>query len=195
MMDSMYHLLSEAPQAYFILFAVSLGDAVFPALPSESAVIVGGLLCVIGDLSLKWVIASAALGAVLGDSTSYALGRFVGSPVQRRFFDGRRGRAALAWARSQLERRGGTLILIARFVPGGRTATTFTAGLTRFPLRTFIPFALVAAVFWATYAAVLGYLGGRTFENQPWLALLIALGIAFGIASASEGYRRLKERA
>ncbi len=194
-MDSMYHLLSDAPQAYFILFALALGDAVFPALPSESAVIVGGLLSVVGDLSLGWVIAASAAGAFVGDSTSYAIGRFLGHPVRRRFFDGRRGRAALEWARGQLDRRGGTLILVARFIPGGRTATTFTAGLTRFPLRLFIPFAVVAAISWATYAAVLGYIGGRTFEDQPWLALLIALAIAVGIASASEGVRKLRERA
>jgi membrane-associated protein len=116
-------------------------------------------------------------------------------PAQRRFFDGERGRAALEWARSQLERRGGTLILVARFVPLGRTATTFSAGLTRFPLRIFLPYALVAAVGWAVYAAVLGYLGGRTFHDKPWLALLIALGIAFAIAFLSEATRKIRERA
>jgi membrane protein DedA with SNARE-associated domain len=193
--EAIYDLLAEPPMAYLILFGVALGDAIFPALPSESAVIVGGLLSVVGDLSIGWVIVAAAAGAFVGDSTSYAIGRFFGRPVQRRFFDGRRGRAALEWARDQLARRGGTLILVARFVPGGRTATTFSAGLTRFPLRIFFPYALLAAIGWATYAAVLGYVGGRTFEDRPWLALLIALGIAFGIAFASEGARRIRERA
>ena len=195
MFEAIYDLLAEPPMAYLILFGVSLGDAIFPALPSESAVIVGGLLSVVGDLSLGWVIASAAAGAFLGDSTSYAIGRFLGHPVQNRFFSGRRGTAALEWARGQLARRGGTLILVARFVPGGRTATTFTAGLTRFPLRVFLPYAFVAAIGWATYAGLLGYIGGRTFEDRPWLALLIALGIAFLIASASEGYRKIRGRA
>jgi membrane protein DedA with SNARE-associated domain len=148
----------------------------------------------VGDLELGLVIAASAAGAFLGDTTSYLIGRFLGYPVQRRFFDGRRGRAALDWARSQLARRGGTLILVARFVPGGRTATTFTAGLTRFPLGVFLPYAFVAGVGWATYAAVLGYIGGRMFHDHPWLALLIALGIAFLIGSASEGYRRIRER-
>jgi membrane protein DedA with SNARE-associated domain len=193
--DSLFNLLADSPQAYAILFAVAVGDAVFPALPSETAVIVAGLLCVVGDLTLGWVIVFAAAGAFVGDSTSYAIGRFFGRPVQRRFFDGRRGRATLEWARSQLARRGGTLILVARFVPGGRTATTFSAGLTRFPLRLFVPYALVAAVGWAVYAAVLGYLGGRTFHDRPWLALVIALGIAAGIAFGSEGARRIRERA
>jgi membrane-associated protein len=195
MFDSLFHLLSDSPQAYFILFGVAFGDAIFPLLPSESAVILAGLLCVVGDLSLGWVIAVAAAGAFLGDSTSHTIGRFFGRPVQRRFFDGPRGHAALEWAGSQLARRGGTLILVARFVPLGRTATTFSAGITRFPLRIFLPYALLAAVGWAVYAAVLGYVGGRTFHDKPWLALLIALGIAFAIAFLSEAGRKIRERA
>src|SRR5436190_14301664 len=154
MLTSILHLLWDSPQAYLILFALAAGDAVLPALPSESAVILAGLLCVIGPhLSLPWVVASAALGALVGDNTSYAIGRFVGHPVQRRFFDGERGRRALDWARGHLERRGGTLVLVARFVPGGRTATTFTCGLTHFPWPVFLGFSALAAIAWALYGA------------------------------------------
>jgi membrane-associated protein len=195
MFDSIFHLLSDEPQAYFILFAVCAGDAVLPALPSESAVILAGILCVVGELDLEWVLASAALGAFVGDNTSYAIGRFVGQPVRRRFFDGERGRRAVRWARDQLARRGGTLVVVARFVPGGRTATTFTCGLTRFSWPTFGAFAAVAAIGWALYSALLGYFGGRMFHDRPWLALLVALGIAGAITVAVESVRRVRERA
>jgi membrane-associated protein len=191
---SIFHLLSDPPQAYLILFALCAGDAVFPALPSESAVIVAGLLSVVGDLDLTWVFAAAALGALVGDNGSYAIGRFLGRPVQRRFFDGKRGRAALEWARDQLDRRGGMLVLVARFIPGGRTATTFSAGMTHFRYLTFLAFSIGAALSWALYGALLGYFGGRTFHDRPWLALLVALGIAGGIALAVEGVRRTRER-
>jgi membrane-associated protein len=195
MFDSIFHLLSDSPQAYFILLGVCAGDAVLPALPSESAVILAGILCVVGDLSLQWVLAVAALGAFIGDNTSYAIGRFVGQPVRRRFFDGERGRRAVEWARGQLERRGGTLVLVARFVPGGRTATTFTCGLTHFSWPRFAGFAALAAVLWALYGGLLGYFGGRMFHDKPWLALLVAFGIAFGLTVAIESVRRVRERA
>jgi membrane-associated protein len=192
---SILHLLWDSPQAYLILFALAAGDAVLPALPSESAVILAGLLCVVGpNLSLQWVIAAAALGAFVGDNSSYAIGRFAGRPVQRRFFDGERGRRLLDWARGQLDRRGGTLVLIARFVPGGRTATTFTCGLTRFSWAVFAGYSAVAAILWAVYGALLGYFGGRTFHDKPWLALLIAFGIAAAITAAAEVWRRWRER-
>jgi membrane protein DedA with SNARE-associated domain len=195
MFDSIFHLLSDSPQAYLILLGVCAGDAVLPALPSESAVILAGILCVVGDLSLQWVLAVAALGAFIGDNTSYAIGRFVGQPVRRRFFDGERGRSAVEWARGQLKRRGGTLVLVARFVPGGRTATTFTCGLTHFSWPRFAAFAALAAVLWALYGGLLGYFGGRMFHDRPWLALLVAFGIAFGLTIGIESVRRVRERA
>jgi membrane-associated protein len=195
MFDSILHLIADAPQAYFILLGLCAGDAILPALPSESAVILGGLLSVTGDLDVGWVFASAALGAFIGDNTSYAIGRYAGHPVRQKFFDGEKGKRAVDWARSQLDTRGGMLVLIARFVPGGRTATTFTCGLTRFSWMRFGAFSALAAVLWALYGTVIGYFFGRMFEDKPWLALLIALGIAFAITLGVEGVRRVRERA
>jgi membrane-associated protein len=193
MFDSILHLITDPPQAYLILFGLCAGDAIFPALPSESAVILAGVLSVVGDLAVGWVIVVAAAGAFVGDNTSYAIGRFVGHPVRERFF-GERGQKTLDWARTQLDRRGGTLVLVARFVPGGRTATTFTCGLTHFNWLKFAGFSFLAAIGWALYGALLGYFGGRAFEERPWLALLIALGIAFAITSGAEGWRRFRKR-
>jgi membrane protein DedA with SNARE-associated domain len=138
------------------------------------------------------VLASAAAGAFIGDSSSYALGRYVGDPLRKRFLDGARSRKAMAWAGSQLEERGGTLIVVARFVPFGRTATTFTCGMTRFPYGRFAAFDLAAAVSWAAYGGLLGYLGGRLFHDKPWAALLVAFGIAGAITLASEAWRRYR---
>src|SRR5215210_8000662 len=54
--QSAFDLLSQPPEAYLIVFAIALGDGVFPLFPSESIVIVAGLLSVVGKLSLGWVI-------------------------------------------------------------------------------------------------------------------------------------------
>jgi membrane-associated protein len=195
MFNSILHLLWNPPEAYLILFALAALDAVFPVVPSETGLILAGILCVVGPhLSLGWVLTAAALGAFVGDNSSYALGRFVGRPVQRRFFAGERGRKALDWARSQLDKRGGLLVVVSRFVPGGRTATTFVCGLTHFPWPRFGAFDAAAAVSWSLYGGLLGYFGGRMFHDQPWLAVLVAFGIAGGITIAVEGVRRLRTR-
>jgi len=194
--DSLLNLLWDAPQAYLIVFALAIGDAILPVLPSETAVILAGVLATTGPkLTLGWVIGAAAAGAWIGDNTSYALGRYAGEPVRRRFFAGERSTRTLAWARAQLDRRGGVIIIVSRFIPGGRTATTFTSGLTHYEWHRFAAFSAVAAVFWALYASLLGYFGGKAFEDRPLLALLVSLGLAFGIGILIEGIRKLRERA
>jgi membrane protein DedA with SNARE-associated domain len=189
--DFLFDLLSS-PWAYAIVLGIAALDAVVPAVPSESLAITAGVLSGVGKLHVAPTIAAAAVGAFIGDSTSYVLGRTLGRPAQRRLFRGDRAKRALGWAERQLEERGGYLIVVARFVPGGRTATTFTAGLVRFPAWRFVGFAAIAAIAWASYAVLLGYLGGRVFEENPLLALVVALGIAFAITGVVEAVRRFR---
>jgi membrane protein DedA with SNARE-associated domain len=192
--DSIYHLLADPPQAYLILFAVCAGDAIFPVLPSESSLILAGLLTQVGELSLGPVLAVGAFGAFVGDNTSYWLGRKVGRPVRKRLFRGERSERLVGWAERQLRERGPVIVLVARFVPGGRTATTFSAGLVKFNWPKFLLFSAVAAVLWSLYATLIGVLGGRMFEDNPWLGLVTAFALAGAIALAGEAVRRLRMR-
>jgi membrane-associated protein len=142
------------------------------------------------------VIALGAAGAFLGDNTSYGLGRFIGMPIQERFFSGEKAQRRLEWAKGFLKERGGYVFIVARFVPGGRTATTFTAGLVRYGwLMRFVPFVALAAILWSAYGSLLGYFGGRVFEDQPIYALLLAFGIAGAITVAAEVWRRARAKA
>ena len=75
-----------------------------------------------------------------------------------------------------LEERGGYLIVIARFIPGGRTAATFAAGSLDWPWRRFIVFDVAAGAIWGSYAGLLGYFGGKTFKDSPFKGFLVAFG-------------------
>ena len=195
LLNNLIDFLTGSSWTYAILFGICLGDAVVPALPSETAAIVCGIQAARGQLSLPLVLLVAAAGAFAGDNTSYAIGRWLGSPVQRRLFSGEKARRRLDWAKGFLRERGSYVLVIARFIPGGRTATTFTAGLVRlpWPMR-FAPFIAIAAVLWSAYAVLLGYLGGTTFRNQPLYALLLAFGIAALFTVAVEAFRRVRGR-
>jgi membrane-associated protein len=168
------------------VFLVAFLDALVPVVPSETTVITAGVVASSGDLTLSLVIAAAATGAFLGDNTAYAVGRRFGDRAATRFFRSEKSQARIRWAQRQLEERGGELIVIARFIPGGRTVVTLSAGMLRFPWRRFALFDAIAAVLWALYAALLGYFGGRAFEHAAWKGLLLALGIAFAVAGGSE---------
>jgi membrane protein DedA with SNARE-associated domain len=64
-----------------------------------------------------------------------------------------------------------------------------------FRWRRFIVADVIAGVIWGNYAALLGYLGGKQFEEEPWKGLLLAFALAVSIAAAIEITRtRLRRR-
>jgi membrane protein DedA with SNARE-associated domain len=178
--------------AYLILFLFAFLDALVPIVPSETAVITAGVVAASGDLSLGLIIPAAAAGAFLGDNTAYLIGRRFGGRLTDRFFSGEKATERMAWAEVQLSERGGELIVVARFIPGGRTAVALSAGTLGYAWRRFVVFDLAATLIWASYAALLGYYGGRTFESFWGLAL--ALTTAFAIAGGIEFVRWLQRR-
>ena len=187
----MIEWVSGSNWSYAAVFAVAVIDAFFPVVPSESMVIVAGTLAGAGDLNLFLVILAAWGGAVLGDNISYGIGKWVGEHTVRRLFRHEKAHKGFDWAELQLEERGSYIILIARFIPFGRTAVTFTAGYTKgLPWHRFFRYDLVAGGVWATYAAMLGYLGGKQFEEQPWKGVLLGLAIAFTVAAVIEWVRK-----
>jgi len=182
--------VSGAWWSYPLIFAVSMIDAFFPVVPSESVVITAGNLASSGDLRLLGVIAAAAGGAIVGDNISYAIGKYAGEHTVKRLFRSDKARRGFEWAEEQLERRGFYIIVIARFIPGGRTAVTFSSGYTHaMPWRRFIVADVCAGLIWGTYAAMLGYIGGKTFEDQPWKGLFLGFLIAIGVAVGVEAIR------
>ena len=182
--------ISGAWWSYPLIFAVSMIDAFFPVVPSESVVITAGNLASSGDLRLLGVIAAAAGGAIVGDNISYAIGKYAGEHTVKRLFRSDKARRGFEWAEQQLERRGFYIIVIARFIPGGRTAVTFSSGYTHaMPWRRFIVADVCAGLIWGTYAAMLGYIGGKTFEDQPWKGLFLGFLIAIGVAGGIEAIR------
>jgi membrane-associated protein len=191
--QSLTDYVSGSPWTYAFLFGVAALDVVFPLVPSETSVILAGVIASTGDLILFAVILVAAGGAILGDNTAYAIGRTVGERLVARFFAGER-RKRIDWAEKQVDERGGYLILVGRFIPGGRTAVTLACGLLEMRWRRFISFDVAAGLMWASYAALLGYFGGKAFEEQPWKGFIVAFVVALGITGAIELYRWLRKR-
>jgi membrane-associated protein len=193
--DQITQWVSDAWWTYPLIFAVSAIDAFFPLVPSETVVITAGVLASSGDLNLVLVILAAAAGAIVGDNISYGIGTLVGERTIKRWFSSEKAHKRLEWAERQLDERGAYIILVARFIPGGRTAVTFASGYTHaLAWHRFIRYDVVAGFVWATYAALLGYFGGKTFEEKPWLGLLLAFVVASAIAVGVEVVRHYRRR-
>jgi membrane protein DedA with SNARE-associated domain len=150
--------------SYLVIFAVAVVDAFFPLVPSETLVVLGGNLASSGDLVLWLVILSAAAGAIIGDNISFWIGHFVGEKTVKRVFGSEKWHKRLEWAERTLDERGAYIILIARFIPGGRTAVTFSAGYV------------------------------NTFEDHPLGGVALALGIALTLGLVVEAVRHYRQR-
>ena len=195
MFESIVDAVSGSDWSYLIVFLVAAIDAFFPLVPSEATAIAAGVVAGTGGLSVELVILAAALGAIAGDNICFAIGHFLGYRVERRFFSSEKAQKRLQWAQRTLEQRGGTLIVVARFIPGGRTATTFTAGLVEtYPWRRFLMFDAIAGAIWGSYCVLLGYFFGKTFEEEPWKGLLLAFALALAVTGAVEVVRYLRRR-
>lgn len=174
-----------------VILVIAYFDSIIPIVPSETTVIIGGVAAGQGNQWLLAVIVCGAVGAFLGDNTAYLLGRRMSGRIAR--FAERRERFGrrLAWAARQIRARGGLLLITARFIPGGRTALTISSGITHQPRGWFAAWTSVAAVIWATYAALLGYLGGKAFEDDHTKAFLLAFTAAISATVLIEVARHL----
>jgi membrane protein DedA with SNARE-associated domain len=182
----------DSPWIFAALFAFAALDAFFPIVPSESLVITAGVFAASGEPNLVGVILAAAAGAFVGDHISYFIGRTAGEKLMKRAKPG--SRKAAAWARGHklLEERGGVILIVCRYIPGARTAITLTAGAVAYRLRAFSFFDGIAALSWGTYSALVGYIGGEAFEEEPWKGLALGLGIALSVTFAVELIRHLR---
>jgi membrane-associated protein len=183
-----------ATWAYLVIGGVALADAMVPVLPAETLIILGGVLAARGDLSLPLVIVAGGLGAWVGDNITYQLGTVANRKGKTPDdLDGRFGRL-LAWAEAALAARGSSMLIIGRFVPGGRTALSFGAGYVRFPRSRFAVSSFLAAAIWAIYSGFIGLFGGTVFEREWWLGLLAGLAVTAVVTGLLEVARKATGR-
>jgi membrane protein DedA with SNARE-associated domain len=185
--------------AYLALFGFLTIDAMVPVVPVQVIMITTGALTVYGNLNLPLVILIGALGMFAGDSIAFLLGRSTGhagrnwlGELRARFtpkHDGppkeasRTKRAAERFTRG-LRRPGPLVLLLCRFVPGGRMAAGFHAGRSGYPIKLFVVYDGAAALSWATYGGLVGHVGGTAITQSAWRLFVIAAvaAVVFGTA-------------
>lgn len=175
--------LAASPLVFVVLFALCLVDGFFPPVPSEAALVaVAAIAATSGQPVLAGVLATAALGAVAGDSVAYWIGRRIGLG---RLARSRRPRiaAAFAFAERQMRRRSASLILVGRYIPVGRVAVNMTAGATRLPYRRFLAISSVAGLAWSATSIGIA-LAASSVLHEPLVAALVSMVVAAGLGIA-----------
>lgn len=186
MTDDWLTALGASPWALPALAALVLGDAFVIVIPGEAAVTTFGALSIAtGSPSLVAVVAVAALAASAGDIACYAVGRRMG--IRRwRWMRARRVQAGFAWARAALDRRGGSLMFTARFIPFARLAVNLVAGSSRMPIARYLPLVASAAIAWAAYQALVGAAVAAIVPGGALVAVLVSIVAALTLGATAD---------
>lgn len=173
-------MLAYGPPALLvILFVADLGAP----LPGSLLLLAAGAFVSQGSLDGPQTMAMALLGALLGDSASYAIGRYGGGRLLRR------AQATSVWGRAQalFERWGGPAVFITRWMLTPLCVpVSLIAGSARYPYRRFLLFDIAGELLWVTIYMGLGYTFAGSWEALSELASSL-VGLLVGLTALGVG--------
>lgn len=188
---------AHGPWVYALLIAIifaETGLVITPWLPGDSLLFVVGTLAGAGSIDYGTVLPILMAASFCGDSTNYAIGRFVG---ERLFSANGRliKRAYLERTQRFYQVHGGKTIIIARFMPIIRTFAPFVAGIGKMGYPRFALFSAIGSLVWVGSLVTAGFFLG----NLPWvkanLTLMILAIIALSLMPGVVGYLRQRHQA
>ena len=149
---------------YFILFLIifcETGLVVTPFLPGDSLLFAAGAFAARGDLNVLLLFALLAFAAILGNTTNYVIGNFVGPKIFHKEHVRFLNKEYLDRTHQFYEKHGGKTIIIARFIPIIRTFAPFVAGIGRMTYAQFISRDLIGGISWIGSFTFAGYFFGN----------------------------------
>ncbi len=169
-----------------VLAAIALATLI----SEDLACIAAGLLAAQAIISLPGAVAASAIGIYLGDIMLYLTGYLVGivaldHPPLKWIIKAK----TVEQCKMLFERRGVSLIITSRFLPGTRTATFFAAGLVNANLVKLMVFFAIAVVLWTPLLVIAAMYVGREVvhyaEAYRQHALWIFLGLLIILYAAT----------
>ncbi len=151
---------------FFIVFAET-GLAVGFFLPGDSLLVVTGLMArtLPDKLNVVLVLAAFFAGSVLGDSTGYWTGRWMGKTLFNRESSLIFKPSRVAKAHAFFEKYGVKTVILARFVPIVRTFAPLVVGAAEMPYAKFLLFSVIGGFLWIFSMVLAGYYLGTAIEG------------------------------
>ncbi len=161
---------------YAILFAIifcETGLVVTPFLPGDSLLFAAGALAAVGSMD-PWLLGIVLIAAaILGNTSNYWIGRYLGPRVfqwqDSRWFN----RGALDRTHAFYEKYGAVALTLARFMPLVRTFAPFVAGVGAMRHATFQLYSSAGGILWVAIFIALGYFFGNIPVVKSNLALVM----------------------
>lgn len=142
-------------------------ESLFPPIPSEVVLPLGGFTVAQGSLSFASVLIWSIVGSVVGAYLLYGIGAWLGAARLRKIADwmwlvkASDVDASLKF----FDKYGRTSVFIGRLIPGIRSLISIPAGLDRMSLLTFGIWTTLGSAIWNTILVSLGYALGDRWEE------------------------------
>ena len=182
-----------ARYGYAAVFVGVLLENTGVPVPGETILLAGAALAQFGRLSLGWVMATAAAGAILGDNSGFFIGRRGGRSLAERYGPrfGLTDRRLGEFDRFFL-RHGARTVFIARFITGLRVVCAVLAGASGMRWPTFLFYNATGAIVWSIAVATAGYSLAYSWDTLERLIsgagmalfVLFLLAVGFGVIRA-----------
>ena len=189
-------------EAVFVLVGL---ESIGVPIPGETALITAALYAATTHhLNIAIIIAVAAAGAIIGDNIGFALGRWGGYRILRRYgryvrFDQRRLKIGLYVFREH----GGKVVFIGRFIAVLRTYAAFLAGTNRMRWSRFLVFNAAGGITWALVIGLAYYYVGSAVSHLRGpldiilgaIAVAVVIGFLIYLHKAEDRYAARAEQA
>ena len=168
---------------YMVLFAIvfaETGLVVFPFLPGDTLLFIGGAFCATGELNAMVLFALLMVAAVGGNTLNYWIGSVIGHKVfthDYKWLD----KAALHRTHLFFEKHGGKTIILCRFVPVVRTFAPFVAGVSEMTWSKFQLYNVTGALLWVVGLVAAGYFFGNIPVIRDHLNTIVLVGVAAAV--------------
>jgi membrane protein DedA with SNARE-associated domain len=153
-------------------------------IPGETTLIAAAVFAGLGQLNILIVIFIAIIACVLGDSISFLIGSLGGKWIIDRY--GKYvGLNAEKYAKAEafFEKRGGIVVIVARFFEGLRQLNGFIAGSSSMKWPKFVIFNIIGSSIWVTTWALIGYYSGNhiatLLKYQTYFSIIFGVFVVF----------------
>lgn len=190
--------------AYAAVLGVLIACGLGLPLPEDITLLSGGYLCHMQKAHLPLMMVVGFVGILAGDSIIYGFGRRFGKSKAGSRPTGFFARIVTPEKRARVQalfaKHGPKVVMIARFLPGVRAVTYFTAGSAGMRYRWFILFDGLAALVSAPAFVFLGWKFGDQMDlvlekiKKGQVTVLIAVGALIAAYVAFSIYRKRRQK-
>lgn len=158
-----------------IFFLITI-ENLFPPIPSEVILTMGGFLTTCTSMNVAGVILFSTLGSLLGAIILYYIGKLLNKERLMRLVSGRAGRllhlnaADIENAANWFESKGCKAVFFCRLVPILRSLISVPAGMSGMGQIKFLLYTTAGSLLWNTVLVILGSILG---ESWMFIAVLL----------------------